>query len=320
MAKRLTKAQQQKLRIRHRITLIVLLICVLAVGGVLGVMHNQATSLHLCSADVYIEDLPSTFDGTTVLFVSDINIRNTRDAARCSRLFKQLAKLHPDLLLLGGDYSARTLVEVLNGVSSVTVKDEAVDFLTKLAVFDAELGKFAVLGEHDGEGEALKAAFEAADIRLLENGCVEIEKDDETLIIAGLSDDSQTLTPYSALGGHFSGNECVIAVAHNPSAYSGIMVSEAGNGGCWADLVLAGHTLGGQICAFGRTLRTMPEQERRTLAGWYYGDTLPLLVSQGLGCEGTMMRLGSQSEVWLITLRQTQVVDMTSLPKLVVSD
>ena len=320
MAKRLTKAEQQKIRIRRRIALIVLLICALAVGGLLSLMHIEATSVHLCSADVYLQDLPQAFDGTTLLFISDIDIRNGRDAARCRRIFSKLFDLQPDLLLLGGDYSARTLMELLNGASSVTAKDEAVNFIGKLGDFDAALGKYAVLGDHDGDAEAYRAAFEAADVHLLENSCVEIEKDGETLVIAGLSDASQTLTPYSQLGGHFSGDECVIAVAHNPSAYSGIMVSEAGNGGTWADLVLTGHTLGGQIKAFGRTLRNMPESERRTLSGWYYGDTLPLLVSQGLGCEGTLLRLGSQSEVWLITLKKTQVVDMTSLPRLVVSD
>ena len=320
MAKRLTKAQQQKMRVRRKFTLITCLFCALIAAGFLGYTRNLATTVHLCSADVCLKDLPSAFDGVTLLFVSDIDIRNGADARRCERLFEQLSDLQPDILLLGGDYSARTLMEVLNGASSVQSKDEAADFIGKLADFDAPLGKYAVLGDHDGDGSALTGAFQSANIDLLENGCVEIEKDRETLIIAGLSDVSQALTPYSELGNHFEGDECVIALAHNPSAYSGVMVSEARNGGTWADLVLTGHTLGGQIRAFGRTLRTLPESERRTLAGWYYTDTLPLLVCRGLGCEGMLARLGTQSEVWLITLRQTQVVDMTSLPKLEVGE
>ena len=314
MPKRLTKAEQQKRRMKRKIALIVLLCCALAVCGFVGVMHIEALSVHLCSADVYLDDLPECFDGTTLLFISDIDIRNGRDASRCRRIMDQLQDLQPDVLLLGGDYSARGLMEVLNGASSVVDKDEADSFLSDLADFEAPLGKFAVPGDHDGESDSVRAALSEGGLTLLENGCAEIEKDGEKLIIAGLSDASALLTPYSELGEHFSGDECVIALAHNPSSYSGIMVSEAQKGGPWADLVLSGHTLGGQICAFGRTLRSMPENERRTLAGWYYEDTLPLLVSQGLGCEGTLLRLNTQSEVWLITLRCVKVVDMSRLP------
>ena len=45
-------------------------------------------------------------------------------------------------------------------------------------------------------------------------------------------------------------------------------------------------------------------------------DDLPLLVSRGLGCDGAMLRLGAQSEVWLLTLRRPETVDMTTLPDL----
>ncbi len=44
------------------------------------------------------------------------------------------------------------------------------------------------------------------------------------------------------------------------------------------------------------------DAEKRFLSGWYTGAA-PLLVSQGLGCEGANFRLGSSAEVWLITLR-----------------
>jgi len=124
------------------------------------------------------------------------------------------------------------------------------------------------------------------------------------LVIAGLGDVSLNKTPYEEIGGYFSGNECVIALAHNPSAYIGVRVAEARGGGAWADLVLSGHTLGGQIKIGNRTLRTFSENERRCIGGWHYTDDLPMLVSQGLGCQGAMLRLGTQSEVWLLTLRK----------------
>ena len=115
---------------------------------------------------------------------------------------------------------------------------------------------------------------------------------------------SRNETPYADLGRAFSGDECVLVLSHNPSAYVGVRVAEARGGGAWADLVLAGHNLGGQIRLFGRTMRTLPPEEARCLAGWFYEGDLPMLVSQGLRCPGLPLRLGSRSEVWLLTLRR----------------
>ena len=58
---------------------------------------------------------------------------------------------------------------------------------------------------------------------------------------------------------------------------------------------------------------SMPEEEARCIAGWYYEDDLPMLVSQGLGCKTAKLRLGTRSEVWHITLRRPQA---RTLPKL----
>ena len=278
---------------RHRrlSALLLALAALLFLGG-FGWMALEARLVHLRHADVYLKDLPQAFDGTTVLFLSDLNIGSASDAAACARLMDKLAQLRPDLLILGGDYSLRGEAE------------HARAFLATLADFPAQLGKFAVRGEAEtGEGPAIDASFAEAGVQLLADACATVERGGAWLIVAGLNDASQNSTPYSEIGRYFSGGECVLAVAHNPSAYVGIRVAEARDGGAWADLVLAGHNLGGQLRLFGRTARTMPEEEARCLAGWYYAGDLPMLVSQGVGCKPPKLRLGSQSEVWLLTLR-----------------
>ena len=45
------------------------------------------------------------------------------------------------------------------------------------------------------------------------------------------------------------------------------------------------------------------------LAGWFYGDDLPLLVSQGLSCPNVPLRLGARSEIWLLTLRRPRAAE-----------
>ena len=275
---------------------------VLVLGGCLGWMHFQARLTHLKQAQVYLEDLPQAMDGTTLLYLSDLNIRSAADRRACTRLMKQLSRLEPDLLLLGGDYSAPGLLDELNG-SEGDAQADAAAFVRSLADFPVKLGKYAVTGENDAVNQELEAAFADAGIEYLDDACAVVEKNGGELVLAGLSDASRNKTPYTQIGRYFNGDECVIALAHNPASYVDIRVNEAKGGGAWADLVLSGHTTGGQIKLLGRTLRAYPQEVARCIGGWYYVEDLPMLVSEGVGCEGPMLRFGTESEVWLLTLK-----------------
>jgi len=293
------KQQKKQVKRGRRRMSPVLLLAIVLIGGFFGWMHMGAKITHVRYADVYLEDLPAQFVGTRILFISDINIRSQREAAACTRLMHQLNELNADMLILGGDYSADNILDTLNGKTGNN-EVYALNFIRGLHVFNYPLGKFAVSGENDSE--AIEDAFTQAGVQHLEDACATVEKNGAQLVIAGLGDDSRKRTPYEEIGGYFNGDECVIAAVHNPSAYVGIRVAEARGGGAWADMVLSGHTLGGQIKLFDRTIRTMAEEESRCIAGWYYGDDLPLLVSQGLGCKDAALRLDTRSEIWCITL------------------
>ena len=292
---------------RRRIALAAVLLVALLLGGLYGWMALQARITHVRKAVVYLDDLPQALDGTTLLYISDLNIRGAGDARRTQRLMNKLNELQPDVLLLGGDYCGG---KILDGRPDADEGGQAaaLAFLRSLSSFNAPLGKYAVAGEQDQVLSGLKEALFDGGVTLLDDGCATIEKSGGQLVLAGLSDVSEKRTPYSEIGGYFDGSECVIALTHNPSGYIGIRVAEARSGGAWADLVLAGHTLGGQIRAFGRTIYTLPEAEARCLGGWYYVGDLPMLVSQGVGCSGVLLRLGTQSEVWLLTLRRPEAL------------
>lgn len=291
-----------------RRALLVLLLSFALAGGLLGWMRLSACVVRVRPAEVYLPDLPAQFDGTTILYISDLNIRTASDASACMRLMNKLTELSPDLLLLGGDYSARTALDMLNGAEGCG-KAQAEAFARSLVNFHAPLGKFAVLGEADG-GDALANAFALAGVQLLRDEGTRVARDGAQITVVGLKDVSENATPYDQVARSFRADECVLVLAHNPLAYTRIRMSEAQGGGAWADLVLSGHTLGGQIKLFGRTLRPFSEEEKRRIAGWYYGDDLPALVSEGLGCRGLGLRLGTRSEVWLLTLRRPAPPDV----------
>lgn len=301
MAKK-RKKRVKAARARLRGKPLAILLALLALGGMLGWMRTSAAIVHVRPAEVYIPDLPAQFDGTTALYLSDLNIRSASDAASATRLMKKLAALEPDLLLLGGDYASGTLLDALNQ-SEGDGCAHAQTFLRDLASFPAPLGKFAVLGEEDST-DALANSLSIANVRLLRDSGAYIERDGAHIALVGLRDSSENATDYDRVARSFRREDCVLVLAHNPVAYTRIRMAEAQGGGAWADLVLSGHTLGGQIQLFGRTLRSFREEEARRVSGWYYADDLPTLVCQGLGCRDVQLRLGTQSEVWLLTLRR----------------
>ena len=130
--------------------------------------------------------------------------------------------------------------------------------------------------------------------------CVDIVKNGQTLILCGVSGSGSTLNDAA---GRLRRADCVIAMAYGPDVLPSAVTAEAGDGGMWADLLLTGHTHGGQIRLFGRSVLSLSRLERQFLSGWYWENSLPLLITEGVGCEGANLRVGTRGEVWLITLR-----------------
>ena len=71
--------------------------------------------------------------------------------------------------------------------------------------------------------------------------------------------------------------------------------------GSGVDLMLAGHTHGGQIWPFGYLVKLFFPQ----LVGRYQVDGMTLLVGRGTGTWGPRMRLWSRGEILRVRLRSS---------------
>ena len=179
---------------RRRIALAAVLLVALLLGGLYGWMALQARITHVRMAVVYLDDLPQALDGTTLLYISDLNIRGAGDARRTQRLMNKLNELQPDVLLLGGDYCGG---KILDGRPDADEGGQAaaLSLLRSLNSFNAPLGKYAVAGEQDQVLSGLKEALFDGGVTLLDDGCATIEKSGGQLVLAGLSDVSEKRTP-----------------------------------------------------------------------------------------------------------------------------
>lgn len=287
-------------RIALWVCAIVLLFALLTVG--IGALN--ANIVRVRRAEVVLPGLPNAFEGVRLLYVADIDICGINTPEKSGRLFEQLQSLKPDILLLGGDYNASSLIEILNRPAgsddnlSDTVKDRA-SFFHYIYTYDTPLGKYAIASPEDADWDGLKRTMEEAGVTSLINERKAIQIGSDTLWLAGVCSESSSL---NAAGSAFKSNDCVITVAYSPTVLPILLTSEASDGGPWSDLTLCGHTHGGQIRLFGRNVLELDRQEQRLLSGWNTDTGQPILTTSGVGCEGVNVRLGSAPEVWLITL------------------
>lgn len=263
-------------------------------------MHICARTVRVRFAEVALGDLPSSFDGTQILYVSDADLCGLHTAGQVGRLFRGLQVYSPDILLLGGDYASANLFERLNGSDSEDETALRTAFFQAISDFSAPMGKFAISGDNDGDRTRLLLSMTGSGVELIDGDVRVLSKEGDAIAVVGIGPYTSDI---SAIASRFHSGQCVVALMHSPQQSVNVRIAEASNGGTWADLLLAGHTHGGQIRIGSRSLLTLTESEQNHLSGWYTDGRAPLLVTSGLGCEGVNLRLGTTGEVWLITLR-----------------
>lgn len=227
---------------------------------------------------------------------------------RIGKIVDQANRLEPDIIFLLGDY-----LTSLEDVKRYTAPREWAPIFGQLS---ARVGVFAILGNHDwwddeeaqrrGEGPtAVREAFEANGIPVLENDAVRVEKDGVGFWVAGLGD--QLAFPPNTLYGrdHWRGlddlpgtlakvetEEPVILLAHEPDIFS--RVPER------VSLTLSGHTHGGQVRLLGWSPVVPSAFGNRYAYGHVMEGGRHLLVSGGLGMSVMPLRFGMRPEINLI--------------------
>ena len=291
-------------RIRRIITAGIFIIIALLIAASLIFSHVFSRVTYVDRVTLRLKDLPPGFEGKTILFVSDIDMVGLSGPRTAWSVLRKLEKLHPDILILGGDYASPSIWERINGdTDESALAARRMKLFSYLADFHAPMGKYAVAGEND-DMATLSQELSIGNIQLLSDSSVQLMSGGGVITLAGLSDYSGSLTNYSQLASTAKSTDCVIAAAHNPASITGILTAEASGGGQWCDAVLSGHTHGGQAVVAGRSLLKLTDSETRYGAGWSNESGVHVLVSEGLGCEAVNLRFGTKSTVHFITLER----------------
>lgn len=298
----------------RKLKIVAVLACILLAAYAL--MYVQARAVRIEYADVYLKDLPEAFDGTKLLYVSDLRIASAADVRASQSLMAQLQSAGADILLLGGDYSdvrAWDTLRCMGDADKLTAVQARADaraneFLAGLSAFPAPLGKFAVSGEADAANASLSHAMGAGGVRLLAGNTAVIRRDGAALIIAGAGDIASGFDPY-ALSASLQSDACCLLLCHNPDLLPQLFTLSAGDGGAWIDLALAGHTRGGQVRIGEWTPMNDSAYGTAFLTGWHEQIGAHSLTSNGVGASVLPIRFGAPAQVHIITLHRSVPVE-----------
>jgi len=224
-----------------------------------------------------LPDWPSRLDGLRVLLLSDLHAGAAVIAPE--RVVGRAREERADLVVLLGDFVDRSRPAAPEPVAAA------------LGTLEAPLGVVAVLGNHDWRagGARVRAALEAAGIRVLEDRAVEVGRG---LWVAGVGDlGSRGARTRRALAAVPSGAP-VLLLSHDPDVLPRVPRRVA--------LTLAGHTHGAQV---NLPLLRRAVVRSSYLAGHVRERGRDLYVSSGVGTTGPPLRFARPPEVVVLELR-----------------
>lgn len=239
--------------------------------------------------EIYSKDLPSEFDGFRIAFASDIHYKSKFTYKRLRQLVNVINGVAPDVLLLGGDYPGRADSNDI---------DTLFQYISKVK---SRYGIYAVMGNHDtGKWYAtIKGAMERYGIICMEDSGFVLGTDSSHIVVAGVKDSFDNLPEHTAVSQGYDKDDFVVLVSHTPDYAEIKDVSKA-------DLVLSGHTHGGQVSLFKRIAPiNNSKYGSRFLTGLKHNsEGVPMLITNGVGTSRKKVRIFTPSEVVLITLRK----------------
>ncbi|MBO4324829.1 MAG: metallophosphoesterase [Lachnospiraceae bacterium] len=223
-----------------------------------------------------------------VALIADCHIGSTFDGEGFARHLAEIQKMKPDVLVIVGDY-----------VDDSTKKEDMLRAGQALGGFEAKYGVFYVYGNHD-KGYYNSRGFTADELaaNLRENGVTILEDANvmlsEGVCLIGRKDRSdRSRKGMAELMEGIDTSLYTIVLDHQPNDYK----SEAEAG---PDLVLSGHTHGGQMIPIGLIGRISGADDR-SYGTEKRGNTM-FLVTSGISCWALDFKTGTKSEYVIIDL------------------
>ena len=250
--------------------------------------------LQILNRTFFLRNLPHAFDGFRFVQISDIHLEEYTEDFFLRRVLHEVNALQPDLLLVTGDFASR-------GPMSIDVSFAAVARCAEILSTLACPLRFGVLGNHDAiiGSRLVRDHMVTNGLPLLVNQYVRIDHGDAHIFLGGV-DDISFGHPDLNLAIPPHPDAPVLLMAHEPDYAVAVASHPRGH---TVDLILSGHTHGGQIRIPGLRPLALPPLGKLFPHGLYRVGTSQLYVNRGIGTVGVPFRFNCPPEITVGTLR-----------------
>lgn len=228
----------------------------------------------------------------SVLLMADLHVGTTFDGESFKKHAEYIQSLQPDVIVISGDFiDGNATYEDTKGVCDA------------LGTIKTKYGIFFAYGNHDKNtyGEDVRRSFTSKQLAemLTENHVTILEDEMVTLpngySIIGRRDKSQPVrTDISELAKKADANTFQIVLDHQPNDYTAEAAAKV-------DLVLSGHTHGGQLIPINRVGELIGANDKTY--GYEKRDQTNFIVTSGISAWEIDFKTGCHSEVVMIHIQ-----------------
>ncbi len=275
-------------------------LAIVGVGRLLRHMRKvEPERVEITRRELQYDNLPEGLDGLELCHVSDLHI--TTDPRNSAVVAEAIRSVRADLYLITGD--------LIHGPRGAAALETWLRDLT-----DSMRPAYAVLGNAEHKLRintgAVVDLLRGLGIAVLNNEATVVRTARGAIQIVGLDDPHSGHSNPPLAYSNADPDMWTLVLVHSPEGILGLE-------GRRADLVLSGHTHGGQIVLPGiGWLSDNTHHSVGLISGWYDQDDIRekagvvrgprgLYVSRGLGTSGWPLRLRCRPELALLTLRRS---------------
>jgi hypothetical protein len=274
----------------------------IAAGLTKGFYNTTSRRIELVKIRIKLPGLPPSFRGLKIALLSDFHaslIANEDLFARASVLAMEQK---PDLIVLTGDFVTGSTKFLSSSIGEFN-REYMDGCLNAIAGIRAPMGIYAVLGNHDfwSGHAAVKTITQEYTRRLgvvwLRNESVTLRRGGGTVDLLGVDDYWEESCSLSSAYRGLKNDTVKVLLSHNPDIHTDIFPQMR------VDLILSGHTHGGQIVAPIIGMPFIPSKfGQKYRAGLVKDGARQTYITRGIGYLLAPIRFNCPPEVTLITL------------------
>ena len=250
--------------------------------------------LEIVYRTITLPRLPDPFAGLKIVQISDFHFHEYTEAAFIEAVVRRVNEANPDLVVLTGDFVSS---KPLSRHFAVRMSYHCAELLSRI---ECPL-RYAILGNHDVlvSAHAVTDALLTHGIPVLTDSSVPLEREGRRLWLAGIKDalEGRPNLATALPAGRNPEQEPLILLAHEPDFADHAI-------GRQIDLVLSGHTHGGQIRLPFLPPLLLPKMGTKYVEGLFrLRDGMQLYVNRGIGAVNLPFRFRCPPEISVLTLQ-----------------